>query len=139
MSADLYIHACPAGTIPEWVFKTFFRATLGSKYCNLKERFDRHADREAHKVMCGAPSIWVGEVSWLKASLTGCDDFVPNTVAAVSEAIGEDLPTIDEALIQQINETFDLPNDTGYELASKEDIVSWLESHKGEQAFVVNW
>jgi hypothetical protein len=89
-------------------------------------------------------------VSWLKAALF--DDnttYIPDTVAKISELIGDSLPILTDELIGQIIATFDLPNNTvkkngvwngkGYELAHLDDVKVFLKQHKGKQIFTISW
>jgi hypothetical protein len=102
------------------------------------------------KVAHGTPSVWVGEVSWLKAALfEDGDTYIPEPVARVCQIIGSNLPVIDDALIQQVAEALRLPNNTikakgvwdgkGYSLASAESVIEFLTKHKGKKAFTISW
>lgn len=121
MAADLHIHVVPnepvtalvydydkpAGerestitrTIDNAVFKSFFSHTLGSKWFSLSNT-QEVSDDEAYALISHTPSVWVGEVSWLKAALfENEEDFVPGVVVQISDLIGQDLPVIDDQLI----------------------------------------
>lgn len=124
--------------ITEDDLKTFFSNTLGSKHFNLY-RSSRGWDSVFSKI-ADTPNVWIGEVSWLKAAFCDNDEtFIPNTVGEVHDIIGEDLPVIDDELIQKILKAFDLENKTSYSLAKKEDIEKFLLEHKGKKAFTVSW
>lgn len=130
--------------------KAMFSNSMGSRYFNpvMGSGSEKHQrlEREGHS----APSVWIGEVSWLKAGLLeDSDTFIPQTVMKVHEIIGEDLPVIDDALIEKVRGAFELPNNTkkpdgvmngnGYALAKVDEVVKWLEEHKGEKAFTISW
>lgn len=149
MGADMHIHVI-TDDFTEEDYKIFESSTIGSKYFRYKigERDKNFTDLA---LSCEAtPHVWVGEVSWLKAALFEDNDkYIPNTVWAFAEIIGEDFPTIDDDLIKQIEEAFELENNTvrpdgvfegkGYSLADKDNVVRFLKSHMGEKVFTVSW
>jgi len=65
--------------------------------------------------------------------------FVPGTVQQVFDAIGENLPVIDDILISKIGVAFDAGNGTSYSLANREEVLSFLEQHRGKKVFTVSW
>lgn len=82
----------------------------------------------------------MGEVSWAKAEiLDNSDKYVPGVIEAITDIIGEDLPVVDDELIEKVNQAFDLPNNTSYSLNSKNEVINFLERHKGMKTFTVNW
>jgi hypothetical protein len=140
MAADLHIHILEGAT--EQDIALFFTNTMGSKYFNpqscgvLNEPRIRASRERIYKT----PSVWIGEVSWLKAALSeDAETFVPSTVASVSETIGEDLPVIDQPLIEKILAAFDLPNNTGYGLATKKEVAEFFNKYLGKRAFTISW
>lgn len=136
MAVDLSIHILEGCS--ESDLASFFAHTMGSKYFNLSLGSDPMGDE--WRRVSDSPQIWVGEVSWLKAALSGdSETFVPSTVGQVHEVIGEDLPMIDDALIANVGSAFDLPNSTGYRLAERSKVIAFLESHRGKQVFTVSW
>jgi hypothetical protein len=144
MSADLSIHIFEG--IDESDLDIFFSNAIGSKYC--KPLFSKESEEAAKKkkdddlyIKIGStPEVWVGEVSWLKADLfDDADAFIPTPVQLVSELIGEDLPIIDDELINNIETALKLENKTSYRVAKPEDVVKFLRKHKGKRAFTVSW
>lgn len=98
MSADLSIHVFEG--ITEEDLRMFFSSSLGSKYFDFKQTNEEWFD--SYDKIASTPEIWVGEVSWLKAALfEDADTFIPNTIAKVTEIIGEDLPIIDDSLLKK--------------------------------------
>ena len=86
------------------------------------------------------PDVWVGEISWLKATLLeNVEKYVPSTVGQVDDIIGEELPEIDMVLMAKIEEAFNSPNETTYRLAKKNDVLKWLSSNKGKRVFTISW
>jgi hypothetical protein len=139
MAADLHIHVFAEGELTEADFRNFFSNTLGSKWFNPRtialsreiEDRDRVTDTE---------SVWVGEVSWLKAALFEDDEtFIPNPVAQVNEIIGENLPIVDDALIEKIHLAVGVPNNTSYDVTGEHEVIAFLEKHRGKRAFTVSW
>lgn len=136
MAADLHIHVFEE--IIEDDLKAFFCNTIGSKY------FDPGIESkdwdEAFQKIARTHDIWIGEVSWLKAGLfNDSDRFIPKTVENIQELIGEELPVIDDELIEKILDAFDSENKTGYRIAKKEDVEKFLIENKGKRVFTVSW
>ena len=139
MAADLYIHVL-TDEIGEDDVKYFFGNTLGSKYF---AGFGAHVDISdpRYRRVIDAPGVHVGEVSWLKAAVfdDGEDDFIPDAIQGVNDAIGEDFPVIDDDLIAKVAAAMRLENTTQYDVASDNEIIAWLADHKGQKAFTVSW
>lgn len=150
MAADLYIHVL-TDEVTEEVLARFFNSTMGSKWFQNQPYKEAELNwREDYKLVGGSPKIWVGEVSWLKAALfEDGDSYIPSAVATVSDLIGEELPIVDDDLIAGVRQAFDLPNNTakeggvmsgqGYHLAKADEVVAFLEQHKGKRVFTVSW
>lgn len=140
MAADLSIHVLEGVTEDD--LSVFFSHTLGSKHCKLFEKFPEQAAQDkAWSAVSESPSVWVGEVSWLKADLLDAkEEFVPDIVGQVHEIIGENLPEIDDALIGKIHGAFfkSKPH-TLYKVAEKEYVMKFLEEHRGKRVFTVSW
>ena len=136
MAADLHRHIFEG--ITEKDLAGFFANTWGSKYFNLGR--GSSWDDPSRRKVGNTPQIWVGEVSWLKAALfEDSESFIPDPVGAISELVGEDLPVIDDSFIVKIKEAMAIPNETGYSLANAEEIVVFLEEHKGKRVFTISW
>jgi hypothetical protein len=137
MAADLYIHVFEG--ITEEDLANFFAGIMGSKYFSLVG-YDSQKYMEASDKIQNTPAVWIGEVSWLKAALTEDEKkYVPSTVGAVEEAIGEDLPVLDDSLIERILAAFKLKNKTNYRLANPREVKRFLQKHKGKKVFTVSW
>lgn len=141
MAADLEIHVLVAPCTEEHLAR-FFSSHLGSKYFNWNRRSakEKELESEAYEVVANTPSVWVGEVSWLKAALTDDPDtFIPGPVVVIQDIIGEDLPIIDDALINQICAAFKQENTTGYDVSEGNGVRDFLEKYRGERVFTVSW
>jgi hypothetical protein len=143
MSAELCIHVMTDDLTEEEV-KILLGGSLGSKWFDWQamawnQRTGRY-DAVMRKVS-ETPHVVVGDVSWLKAALFegGEDEFVPDTIGAVASIIGEDLPVLDEDLVNRIIGAYELPNRTNYELAAPEPVVEFLRAHQGQRIFTVSW
>ncbi len=135
--ADLHIHVLEGVTEDD--LRVFFSNTLGSKWFNPRPA---GVSREpSWGRVAESPQVWVGEVSWLKAGVTGDDDtYVPHPVQAVHELIGEDLPVLDEALLKKLEVALKIPNQAGgYETTAAEKVVAFLKEHMGKRLFTVSW
>ncbi len=138
MAADLHIHVM-TDDMDESDLAAFKSSTLGSKYFNLNRRPNYFEGPECRRVM-DSPSVYVGEVSWLKAAVFENEaDFIPAPVQAVADAISEDLPIIGDELIEKVRVALLAQNKTGYNVASDNEIIAFLSEHKGQRAFTVSW
>ena len=135
MSADLHIHVLEGVT--EEDLRNFNSHNLSSKHYGKGDRKD---SIELYEKFSDSPNVWVGEVSWLKAMVLGpTEEFVPDTVGAVYDIIGEDLPVVDAALIDRIAAAMRLKNATGYRVTTRDQVVSFLSSHVGKKVFTISW
>jgi hypothetical protein len=132
MSADLYIHVLTDKFTKEH-YAAFQSNTLGSKFFGLGY-YDLFT-------MCEeTPHVWVGEVSWLKAMVTGNKDvFVPDVVQQITELIGENFPVIDNNLIAKAKLAMFAKNSTGYSVSNGRAVVKFLKENTGKQAFTISW
>ncbi len=137
MAADLHIHIFEG--IVEADLAKFCSNHLGSKWFNPRPGATDFGPGSVFHRVSETPNIWVGEVSWLKAALFDDDSYVPNPVGAINDLIGEELPVLDDALIEAIGKAVDLKNETGYRLGNAEDILAFLRLHKGKKVFTVSW
>ena len=141
MSADLHVHVLDNGCTRENVIAQS-RNTLGSKYFDMNLSHRAYANLSEHLDKTGGTSdIHIGEVSWLKAAVTGdSETFVPDICAKLSNLIGEDFPTIDDDLILRVKGLyFDVTNETQYTVSDAADVIAWFEEHKGKEAFCISW
>ena len=139
MAADLYIHVL--SHLSEDVVKRFKSTSLGSKWhnCVPYQKATEHS-QEDYLDVGHTPQIWIGEVSWLKASLfEDSETYIPDPVLAVATIVGEDFRIIDDTMIQEISTAMSLPNNTNYSIASKEQVVAFLTQNLGEKTFHVSW
>lgn len=140
MAADLHIHVMPDDeSVTDKDISDFFSNTLGSKYFNP---WGQSNWLDACKKIGDTPSVWIGEVSWLKqAFLSETEgEFVPDVVNSVHEIIGEDLPVCDDALIERLSHAFDRAVEHSfYSTASRDKVVHFLEEHRGKRLFTVSW
>lgn len=139
MSADLHIHVM-SGALTQDDLTVFFGNVLGSKYFSWA-RMDFEKWSQVGSKISDGPGIWIGEVSWLKAALfeDGEDDYIPNPVGEIHGLIGEELPELDDALIENICGALTLENKTQYRIAQHQDVLKFLTEHKGEKVFTVSW
>lgn len=137
MAADLQIHVFEDEELTEDDFRGFFGNHIGSKWFSLdnSKKFDKNYDKFSK-----TKSIWVGSASWLKASLLeDSDTFIPDSVGEIADIIGEHWPVVDDELISQIKDALTLENSTQYEVASADEVVEFLERHRGKKAFTISW
>ena len=142
MGADFHILIFEGLT--EKDLEIFFSNTMSSKYFSPKTIAESRKlgyDKVNIRVL-KTPSVFIGEISWLKANLLlfhNERDFVPNTVSEVNDLIEERLPNIDDKLIDKIDKAFDLENITGYTLGNRKEVIDFLKQHIGKRCFTVNW
>lgn len=124
----------------------FFWNSMGSKYFGgglgiiAARRAGEGKFDAAYKKISDTPNIWIGEVSWLKAGLFNNEEtYVPGPVSIIKDLIGENLPTIDEELIDKIEAALNAKNTTDYSVAKPDEVVGFLLQHKGKKCFTVSW
>ena len=139
MGADLHIHVFEGIELEH--LRVFNRNTVGSKYFQAFSLADSGMSWEAaYDAIAETPSVWIGEVSWLKAAFFGdAETFVPSAVQIIANVIGEDLPVIDAELTAKILAAFEQPNTTSYGLADKAEVAAFLAQHSGKRVFTVSW
>lgn len=141
MAADLHIHVF-TDEFTEEHYKAFSSNTLGSKFFNLNNdsKYEDKNRCDLFELCSWTPQVWVGEVSWLKAALTGDgDEYIPGPVVAVSEIIDESFPVINEELISEIYDAMKIDNDTEYDVSSADDVICFLKDNLGKKAFTISW
>lgn len=163
MAADLHIHVFEG--IDEDDLRVFKRNSLGSKYfiwsktqitnyrathpmpqsqIDLEKRAGISREYDDWDIACTriseTPNVWVGEVSWLKAGITGdTNRYVPDPIQAVAALVGEDLPVIDAEFLDKMAKALQLENQTNYSLTHWNEVMAFLELHKGKRVFQVSW
>ena len=147
----------------EWIHEEVFMSLSDEEQDKFYDAWDKH--KAAHptetirsnsfmrdiplvgldeKIIQRTKNIWIGEVSWLKASLFGDDGekYIPTTVMEISSAVHEEnfgLKVIDDELIKLVSEAFDKPNTTNYRLANKKEVIRFFKKHKGKKCFQISW
>lgn len=137
MSADLHIHIFKG--ITEDDLAAFFSNTIGSKWFDPTLLRSRSVD--TFSIMLKTPSIWIGEVSWLKGMEESDEqDYVPDIVGSISELIGEELPEINDEFIGKVCDLYHTAAAHGfYRTADKETVIEFFEAHKGQRVFTISW
>lgn len=141
MAADLHIHVFAEGELTEDDFRGFFSNSLGSKWFEFGG--NRHYEdnwQDYFKKFSETASVWIGEVSWLKAALLeDKETFIPDPVSKISSIIGEDWPIVNDKLIARIRKALGLENQTLYSVSTAKEVIEFLELHKGKRAFTISW
>ena len=138
MGADLHIHVAYKGI--EEDLKCFLASSIGSKYYNNSNGCKKSCNCEHWDRVLKSKSVWIGEVSWLKAALfSDPKTFIPDTVGKISDLIGDELPVLTRELKDKILEAFKAPNKTGYSLANPSKVNIFLKKHMGKRLFTVSW
>lgn len=139
MAADLHIHVMEGVTTDD--LRCVNSHVLSSKYFTLARReCDTNYDCRHYRAVVDSPQIWVGQVSFLKAMLLeDTETYVPGVVQAVVNLIGETQPVINDAFIDGIRDAFAKSNDTSYSIADVDEVVLFLNGHKGKKVFTVSW
>lgn len=138
MSADFYIHIFSGITKED--YKAFFSNCLGSKHFDLANSPIGDKWFELALKIESTPRIFVGEVSWMKASLFGDESktYIPSTVEIISGLIGEET-VITNKLIKEIKKAFKQPNTTNYRVANDDNVIKFLKKYYGKRIFTVSW
>lgn len=140
MAADMKIHVVEG--ITEDDLAVFFSSHLGSKYFQILPSYSNEIWNENHRKIASTPSVWVGEVSWLKQSILDVEDghYVPDVVGDLFDLIGEDLPTVDDEFVNQVEAIYDRARaHEFYSTSAGSEVVAFLREHKGKKVFTVSW
>ena len=141
MAADFHIHVITKNFTEDDV-KFLKSNTLGSKYF---AGFDqRYSYEELNSILARAentPNIWIGEVSWLKASLSeDPSEYIPTLVEVLYDLVGEDFTTITPEFIDQVSAAFDTEEISSYyDSFEKDRLINFLNKYMGEKVFHVSW
>jgi hypothetical protein len=143
MAADLHIHVL-LEPCTEDDLAVFFRNTMGSKWFGglaFRRQYSLEREQEALDHVVATPSVWIGEVSWLKAGLSeDPSEYVPEPVGEVSRLIGEELPMLTPEFRDALLAAANLRNQVGfYEVAHVGRIRKFLDEHIGKRLFTVSW
>jgi hypothetical protein len=164
MSADLHIHVVTED-LTEDDFLLFLGNSLGSHYfCGLgtpndspQEMLNRtnrlhilstgaRDDLDTFKKFAETPSVWVGEVSWLKSALFENEEdqesaFIPAPVQRIHDLIPDyPHPELTPELRNQILAAFNQPHGSSmYSVAQVTNVAAFLDAHLGKKIFTVSW
>lgn len=138
MSADLHVHVL-TDEFTEEHYKVFSSNVLGSMYFgyenpSIGDKYD------LYDLALNTPNVWVGEVSWLKAALfDDAEKYIPAAVETIAGLICDDCPVIDDDMISAVHAAFKVENGTSYGISEGNDVIDFLNKHKGERAFTISW
>lgn len=136
MAAELRIHV-QTDEVTEEVLRGFFSNTIGSHYFGSRSSIDFS---DAYSVIADTPSFKVGDVSNLKAAVTGEQDtYVPRPSQVIQKNIGAKPTEVDDELIKEIREAKIAHNNSNYDDPDVDGVVEFLEEHRGEKVFTVSW
>lgn len=143
MSADFAVHVLTDKFTAE-DYKAFASNTLGSAYFDLnfsQAEYEKAYDIDLFCSCSDTPHLYVGEVSWLKASLTGdIDEYVPDLVLHVSELFnGNELLLITDEVIEKVRSIIDSFVEHEHYSSGTEGLLEFFEKYKGSTAFTVSW
>ena len=138
--SDFHIHVYEGLT--ERDLGIFFSDVMGSRWYGFGGDLDLTLEDLAGVVrrVSATPGIWVGSVSWLKASVFGdLTGSIPASVSRIAEIIGEDLPVVGNELIDEIMSSLSLRDETSFVLQDPYELREFLEEYRGERVFTVSW
>lgn len=130
MAADLYIHILEG--ITEEEVKIFFCNDSGSKYFDLDKVELKHKifNHQINNKFSDTLRVYVGSDSSIENGL----------VSLIENFIGEDFPVINDSLIFGVLHILSLSSKLPYyRLNEKDEILIFLNKHKGKKIFCVNW
>lgn len=87
------------------------------------------------------PGVWIGRMSWAKASLDGdVEGYVPDLVYKVTQLFsGRKLVMINDALIEQLEQCYaESKKHEYYTTSERDEVIPFLQKHKGKRAFAPN-
>ncbi len=143
MSADLYIHVMTDDMIMD-DFKCFFSNHIGSIWWDVNHSCHQGPytgeQCEHDKRICDSPQVWIGSVSWLKASFSeDGSEYMPGPVVLINDLIDENLPILNKELERKILAALSAENDTKYSVTENKDVKDFLKQHYGKKLFVISW
>jgi hypothetical protein len=127
----------------EKLYKISQSSTIGSKYFSevvyLSDTTPNNSwDAYLKLFDLISGSIWIGDVSWLKAALfDDAKSFVPSLVEFISELIGEDFPIITDEMIEKVENANFLAHPS-YKTIEPSKVIDFLKKHKGEKTFTLS-
>lgn len=129
MAADMHIHVLDSHTTEEEV--AYFNLLA---HASNDERYTTAYDHIAE-----TPQCWIGEVSWLKAALSGdSGTYIPDPVKFISEIIGDGI-VLSEAVLREILAALRVENTTVCDIANVPEVEAFLKQHIGKKIFTVSW
>ena len=108
--------------------------------CKYVQQIDingyKHEMCDCIEVVVDSESIYIGEVSWLKAMLFEDEKYVPDPIRAISELIGLELVELTPNLRDDLVAAIDIENRTNYSVATtKQELTDFLDRNIGGQIF----
>jgi len=133
MAADLHIHIFEGITREE--YERYHSNVLGSTYFN---KYPYPVDDcILDKVDC-TPSVFVGEVSWIKAVFSADPEKdAPTPFREIVNIIGDKLPVIEIGLVVKIQQALIGNAEKGYQIGWAPEILQFLRKHKGKRCFTI--
>lgn len=142
MGADLHIHSCRPITHPQTGeelphvtdddLECFFSSTLGSRWFNLADTPCRpRYDCPHWQRIEVSDSVFISEVSFLKAALTGdTEAYIPEPALQITKLFS------DEELVSL---TPELAAELTRACPSDDELVAFIERNMGHKLFTVAW
>lgn len=86
------------------------------------------------------PRYDVGECSFLKAQMTGDNDFyIPSLIQICNEVIDEGVIITDDIINQIEEKAKNATNSTQYKVYGVDELLAWMKGNKGEFVFSIAW
>lgn len=138
MSADQSIHVMTEILSLEDL-QIFYSNVLGHKWWN-PFLWEKKGNLDAMSKIIDTPRVWIGEVSWLKAGVTGNPKaYIPATIERISQVIDDGVTVCTSEVIEKIQHAFEQPNETDYSLNDVREVIEFLKQHQGQVLFTVGW
>jgi hypothetical protein len=109
------------------------------EYTSVRRKTYRQ--RYSVDVLRNAEFVWLGRMSWGKASMNSdVERYVPDLVQKVTELFdGRKLVMINDQLIALIDQAFkESTRHEHYKTAERDEVIPFLQKHKGKRAFAIN-
>jgi hypothetical protein len=95
-------------------------------------------DDDLHQRLLVQPKVYLGHASFEAAGATGqLGKHISRTINRITRRLKNSTEVISDEFIALVKEAFTHSNGSIYPLGDKEKVVSFIETHKGKECFVI--
>ncbi|KKL45955.1 hypothetical protein LCGC14_2350440 [marine sediment metagenome] len=122
----------------KWVGDELFeREDFDVKKVGGRREYTLHFDEDK---VDNTPSIWIGEVSWLKAGLfDNAEEYIPKTIGAVAKLFENPIVDVTQEFVKLVQAAFTLEPHHYYGRNEAVKVTRFLSKYIGKKAFTISW